>query len=147
MPPSGNDLGSFGFNGCLSGSAFSRSGGFMSVMGMDWIGSIISMLCFHSDANVAEDGVLVELIMMGTVFGADRQGGNIFWQKERESGGGFGGGEGGGRGRKGKKRKRERISVIRPEIKDNLFKPSSYITPPYYFTYFLVPTPKKKVTK
>lgn len=36
----------------------------MSVMGMDWIGSIISMLCFHSEFNVAEDGVLVELIMM-----------------------------------------------------------------------------------
>ena len=65
MPPSGNDLGSFGFNGWLSGSAFSTSGGFISVMGMERIGSIISMLCFHSDANVAEDGVLVELIMMG----------------------------------------------------------------------------------
>lgn len=36
----------------------------MSVMGMDCIGSIISMLCFHSEFNVAEDGVLVELIMM-----------------------------------------------------------------------------------
>lgn len=68
MPPSGNDLGSFGFNDCLSGSgsgpAFSTSCGFMSVMGMERIGSIISMLCFHSDAKVAEDGVLVELIMI-----------------------------------------------------------------------------------
>ena len=36
----------------------------MSVMGMDCIGSIISMLCFHSEFNVAEDGVLVELSMM-----------------------------------------------------------------------------------
>ena len=36
----------------------------MSLMGMDCIGSIISMLCFHSEFNVAEDGVLVELIMM-----------------------------------------------------------------------------------
>lgn len=36
----------------------------MSVAGMDCIGSIISMLCFHSEFNVADDGVLVELIMM-----------------------------------------------------------------------------------
>ena len=73
MPPSGNDLGSFGFNGCLSGSAFSTSSGFMSVMGMERAGSIISMLCFHSDANVAEDGVLVELIMIGIIFGVERR--------------------------------------------------------------------------
>lgn len=36
----------------------------MSVLGMERIGSIISMLCFHSEFKVAEDGVLVELIMM-----------------------------------------------------------------------------------
>lgn len=74
----------------------------MSVMGMDWIGSIISMLCFHSDANVAEDGVLVELIMMGIIFGADRHGGNIFWQKEREWRRGWGGEK-----KEGKRKKRE----------------------------------------
>lgn len=86
MPPSGNDLGSFGFNGCLSGSAFSASGGFMSVTGMERDGSIISMLCFHSDANVAEDGVLVELIMMGVIFGAERRWKPLEREREREGG-------------------------------------------------------------
>lgn len=54
----------------------------MSVMGMDCIGSIISMLCFHSESKVAEDGVLVELIMMEIVRGGGtpgemREGGNL----------------------------------------------------------------------
>lgn len=78
----------------------------MSVMGMKRVGSFISMLCFHSDANVAEDGVLAELIMMGIIFGAERRWKPLERERERE-----------GKGRKGRGRKgrRERKSDIRSQ--------------------------------
>lgn len=89
----------------------------MSVMGIERVGSAISMLCFHSDANVASDGVLVELIMMGIIFGAERWWKPLEKEREREREKKW---AGGGRERKeGKRGKKRAVNQISDKQKVN----------------------------
>lgn len=53
-------------------SIFLVSSSFILVMGMKQVSFFICLLYFHSDTNVADNGVLVELMIMEIIFGAER---------------------------------------------------------------------------